>query len=140
MTTSLSTPASVVNANLSRVVGYKQFVGHLHDGSMAARDSPNLRSDPRPTMLKAVTGISAAQPQRSPCSSPLRRAATSRFHAVGTRRPTAAGPYKFEYVYPDDCLGCARCVRPDLRQHADAAPWPFGSRTTTPTRRRAASC
>lgn len=138
MPTSLSTPASVVNAALARV-GYKQFVGQLHDGSMAAQVALQIFGQTRDDLLKSSDWDFAS---RTATLTLLKSAPPGGYIPGFTPwDPVNCPPlgYKFEYGYPADALE-VRSVRPTpiFVSNADPRPWPFrisNDNNYTPARR-----
>jgi hypothetical protein len=106
MAVSLSSPASVVNAALARI-GYKEFVGNLHDGSAAAEVALQVFGQARDDLLRSGDWAFA---QREIALTLLKFAPTAYIPGVTPWDPATNPPlsYKFEYDYPANCLS----VRP----------------------------
>lgn len=125
MPTSLSSPADVVNAALARV-GYKQFVGNLHDGSMASQVALQIYGQTRDDMLKGGDWDFAS---RTATLALIKSAPVGGYIPGFTPWDPVTYPplgYRYEYGYPADCLE-VRSVRPTpiFVTNADPRPWPF---------------
>lgn len=124
MATSISSAASVVNAALARI-GYKLFIGNLHDGSAAAQVALQVYGQTRDTLMRDGSWGFA---QREVALTLLKSAPAAYTPGVTDWDPTTNPQvgFKFEYAYPTDGLK-VRAVRPTpiFVPNYDPRPWPF---------------
>lgn len=124
MTTSLQNPADIVNAALARI-GYKMFIGSVHDGSEAAQVALQVYGQARDDLVRSGDWGFA---QREVALTLLKSAPASYIPGFSPWDPTTNPQlgFKFEYGYPDDCLKL-RSVRPVpiFIPNIDPSPYPF---------------
>lgn len=119
MTASLSSPAQIVNAALTRI-GWKQSIGNLYDGSAAARLSLSVYGQTRDALLRQIEPDFS---MRNLALTVVKAAPIDGGYPVGwdpTQNPPVG--WLWEYAYPGDCLK-VRCVksRPVIWPNVDPA-------------------
>lgn len=108
MSAVLTNPTAIVNDALVRI-GYKRRIGNLYEGSEASKLALDIYGQTRDEMLRTGNWLFA---RRDLVMTLLKSAP-----AAGYLPPVVWSdaypplPWKFEYVYPDDCLK-VRSIRP----------------------------
>lgn len=86
MPASVASPADVVNLSLERI-GYKNRIGHLYDGSPAAKKALDIYAQTRDAIMRQSDWDFA-----------------QRIVAATLSTGAAPAPWAVEYNYPTDCL------------------------------------
>lgn len=120
MTTSLSSPADLINDSLRRI-GYKLRVANLYDGSEAGSTALDIYGQTRDTLLRDGEWHFA---QREVNGTLLKSAPADYFPPNAWDPATMPPmPWRFSYTYPADCLK-VRSVRPQPLFAIDMTPKP----------------
>ncbi len=122
MTTSLSTPAAIINYALSRI-GSKQRIGSLLDGSDAAKVALDVYGQVRDDKMRVGDWGFA----RGDVTLTLHKSAPAGgFYAPGTWNDTDYPPlpWLYSYLYPSDCLK-VRAIKSPLLFVPDFDPQPL---------------
>lgn len=105
----ITNPEDMINLALGRI-GFKDRIGSIFEGSMAAKQSLDLYSQTRDEMLRAVDYGFA---ERNVQMTMLKQAPVGGYFPPvvwdGTVNPPV--PWVFEYTYPSDCLK-VRAIKP----------------------------